>query len=266
MEYIEYYYNHIQQHINYEGRIQSMFSPSLFVERWVKGNYKPVVNCVNFCKEIQFEGDKEELYMLCCYILTVVSEVYFMRLRPTAKEVNDELNKMDEVTSITFTDKEGKSITVKTSSIIKEVMDVVRADGSSTDYETDRLCKVADVSNNVYLQSMFAVELATFINEYFPMKRKKGSMVNTGEQELIMTILYLFELSPAKATNSRFRQLLMYHDAFKPNVIWSALPIDGATRLIPLSYIKWKQYNDSNWLDTEYERLKEEETVTFKSW
>ncbi|WP_455667873.1 hypothetical protein [Phocaeicola sp.] len=230
----------------------------------MQGKYKPVIACDNFCKEIQFQGNKEELYMLCCYILGVVSDIYFFKLRPTAKDVNDELDKMDEVVSVTFTDKTGKSITVNTESIVREVLDAVKADRNDTAYETDKLCKITDVADTTYLQSMFAMELATFINSYFPVKRRKDSLVSVSEQELIMKILYLFKLTPAKATNNRFRQLMMLYKSFKPNVGWAELSMDGIKRVLPLAFIKWKQCNSSNWQTTEYEKNNIGDTVTFK--
>lgn len=264
MDYIEYYYKHIQEFLCIKGHNIYTITPESFVRRWVAGEYKPVICCTDFCKKISFDGDKEELYMLCCYILSVIDECRFVKLRPTAKEVNDELDKLGGVTSVTFTNKEGQSITVNTENIVKKVVDKVRDDKNDTVYETDKICKLNEAANSTYIQCMFAVELSIFINNYFPIKRKKDSLVSTDEQKLIMNILYLFKLAPSVGTNNRFRQLLMFHDSFKPNIHWSDLPIDGERRLLPMTFVKWKQSNAGNWLNVEYEKLKEYDTVTIK--
>ena len=77
---------------------------------------------------------------------------------------------------------------------------------------------------------------------------------------MMLKILHLFKLTPALATRSRFRQLLMLADKFKENLSW----INLQGQLLPVTFIKWKQWNTNNWLEVEYEMLKEGETVTLK--
>lgn len=116
-----------------------------------------------------------------------------------------------------------------------------------------------EVANSTYIQSMFAVELANFLHYYFPVKRKKDSLVSTDEQDMIIKILHLFKLTPYLVVRSRYRQLLMLADRFKENLSW----INLQDQLLPITFIKWKQWNTNNWLEVEYDKLKEGETVSF---
>lgn len=253
MKYIDYYYKEIQYYTIVEGGRCYSVKPDNFATVWLAGNYVPKVDFDTFNKDIEFNGDKEELYMLCCYIIYVIEQHYFIKLRPTLEELN-----ADGLEGITLKYKDGSSFTLNSSSIIK---DVANAIGSSKDgdYKADSICKLDEVANNTYLQSMFTVELANFLHYYFPVKRKKDSLVSTDEQDMIIKILYLFKLTPCLVVRSRYRQLLMQADKFKENISW----IDLEGQLLPVTFIKWKQWNTNNWLEVEYERLKEGETVSF---
>lgn len=259
MEYIDYYYKEIQYYAIVEGDRCYSVKPDKFATVWLAGNYVPTVDFDTFNEQIEFDGDKEELYELCCYIIYVMEQHYFVKLRPTAKEINDEVDKMNEVASITITDKGGKTFTFNTEYAMKNVMDTIRANTTADGYETDKICKLPEVANNTYIQSMFAVELANFLHYYFPVKRKKDSLVSTNEQDMILKILHLFKLTPYLVKRSRFRQLLMVADKFKENLSW----VNLQGQLLPVTFIKWKQWNTNNWLEVEYEMLKEGETVSF---
>lgn len=260
MKYIDYYYKEIQYYTIIEGDRCYSVKPDNFAAVWLAGNYVPKVDFDTFNEQIEFDGDKEELYMLCCYIIYVIEQHYFVKLRPTARDINDELDKMNEVASITITDKGGKTFTFNTEYVIKNVVDAIRANTTADSYEMDKICKLPEVANNTYLQCWFIVELANFLHYYFPVKRKKDSLVSTNEQDMILKILHLFKLTSALATRNRFRQLLMLADKFKENLSW--MNLQG--QLLPVTFIKWRQWNTNNWLEVEYEMLKEGETVTLK--
>lgn len=237
-------------------------NPDNFTAVWFAGKYVPKIDFDSFGKEIVFDGDKEELYMLCCYIIYAIEQNYFVKLRPTARDINDELDKMNEVVCITITDNEGKTFTFNTEYVIKNVVDAIRADTTADSYETDKICKLPEVTNTTFLQSMFTVELANFLHYYFPVRRKKDSLVSTNEQDMILKILFLFKLTPVLATRNRFRQLVMLNDKFKNNISWSDFPFSEEP--LPISFIKWKYHNKTNWQGVEYEPVKVGETVTFK--
>ena len=51
----------------------------------------------------------------------------------------------------------------------------------------------------------------------------------------------------------------MVADKIKENLSW----VNLQGQLLPVTFIKWKQWNTNNWLEVEYEMLKEGETVSF---
>lgn len=159
---------------------------------------------------------------------------------------------------ITLKYKKGSDITLNSGSIIKDVANAIGASRNG-EYKVDSICKLDEVANSTYIQSMFAVELANFLHYYFPVKRKKDSLVSTDEQDMIIKILHLFKLTPYLVVRSRYRQLLMLADRFKENLSW----INLQDQLLPITFIKWKQWNTNNWLEVEYDKLKEGETVSF---
>ena len=169
----------------------------------------------------------------------------------------EELN-ADGLEGITLKYKKGSDITLNSGSIIKDVANAIGASRNG-EYKVDSICKLDEVANNTYLQSMFTVELANFLHYYFPVKRKKDSLVSTDEQDMIIKILHLFKLTPYLVVRSRYRQLLMLADRFKENLSW----INLQDQLLPVTFIKWKQWNTNNWLEVEYDKLKEGETVSF---
>ena len=270
MEYVDFYFKNIQAFIIPKNEIKCfVLDPYTFAYQWFKSGIKPPIDFNSFDKEVKglFSGNVEELYILCFYVYTLINESYFFLLRPTPKNVNDELDKMDNITSITFTDKAGKSFSVKTTTIINKVIEIIRNDNNDTEYETEEgePSKVCDVSNNLYIQSNFVMELANFLNLYFPQKRKKDTLASTAEQKLILTILWLFKLSTALLSDSRFRQLKMSYSKLKLNPNLSLLPFgeNGEMVYAPLSYIKWNQWKDGkiDWESTTLEGLQVGETV-----
>lgn len=253
MKYIDYYYKEIQLYAIIDGGRYYSVNPDNFTAVWWAGKYVPKVDFDTFNEQVEFNGDKEELYMLCCYIIYVIEQHYFVKLRPTLEELN-----ADGLEGITLKYKKGSDITLNGGSIIEDVANAIGASRNG-EYRVDSICKLDEVANNTYLQSMFTVELANFLHYYFPVKRKKDSLVSTDEQDMIIKILHLFKLTPYLVVRSRYRQLLMLADRFKENLSW----INLQDRLLPVTFIKWKQWNTNNWLEVEYDKLKEGETVSF---
>ena len=253
MKYIDYYYKEIQLYAIIDGGRYYSVNPDNFTAVWWAGKYVPKVDFDTFNEQVEFNGDKEELYMLCCYIIYVIEQHYFVKLRPTLEELN-----ADGLEGITLKYKKGSDITLNSGSIIKDVANAIGASRNG-EYKVDSKCKLDEVANSTYIQSMFAVELANFLHYYFPVKRKKDSLVSTDEQDMIIKILHLFKLTPYLVVRSRYRQLLMLADRFKENLSW----INLQDRLLPVTFIKWKQWNTNNWLEVEYDKLKEGETVSF---
>lgn len=253
MEYIDYYYNEIQSYTIIEGKRCYTVWPDNFTAIWSEGDYVPKVDFDTFNEKVEFDGNKKELYMLCCYIIYAIEQHYFVKLRPTLEELN-----VDVLEGITLRFKKGSDITLNSRSIINDVANAIGASRNG-EYKVDSICKLDKVANSTYLQCMFTVELSNFLHYYFPVKRKKDSLVSTDEQDMILKILHLFKLTPYLVQRSRFRQLLMLADKFKENLSW--MNLQGL--LLPVTFIKWKQWNTNNWLEVEYDKLKAGETVSF---
>lgn len=117
MMYIDYYYKEIQPYaIIKGGRCYSM-NPDNFAAVWQKGDYVPKVDFDTFNEQVEFNGDKEELYMLCCYIIYVIEQHYFVKLRPTLEELN-----ADGLEGITLKYKKGSDITLNGVALLKMLL------------------------------------------------------------------------------------------------------------------------------------------------
>ena len=133
MEYIEYYYKEIQYYAIVEGDRCYSVKPDKFATVWLAGNYVPTVDFDTFNEQIEFDGDKEELYELCCYIIYVMEQHYFVKLRPTLEELN-----ADSLEGITLKYKDGSSFTLNSSSIIKDVTNAIGA-SKNGEYKVDSI-------------------------------------------------------------------------------------------------------------------------------
>lgn len=266
MEYVDHYYRSYRP-LNKDDKLYTI-TPEMFRSILLDKKIVPVVAYDEFEKELsgKFEGSLESLYHLSFYIYILATDIHFGLLKPTARELNDVLDEMDDISEVIFIDKKGKSVSINTNSIINKVIESIKADDNASLYEYDKLIKIEDISNNEYIQSHFAMELAYFINEYFPKFRKRGALVSPDEQKLILHILNLFKLAPTVASGSRFRQLKMYDDKIRREEHYSLLPInDNYRQLVRLSFIKWKQWKDGkiNWLSVALDRMKEGDIVSF---
>lgn len=268
MNFLDFFYECIQGYTNIDrGTKYYELTPDLFINKWASNTIKPTVSYDDFESSLKelFPDDLESLYVLCFYIYTLVCNTFFLKLRPTAKEINDELDKMDEIAGVTFTNKAGKSLCVNTTYLIEEIMKTVRGDDRSNEYETDEFVKIDQISNNLYLQSNFVMNLVFFFNKYYPIKRKKDSLVSVDEQKLILKILYLFKLSPVEVTNSRFRQFKMCFDRFKFCNQLVSLPQreNGQCEYHTVAMLKWKQWKDGkiDFLSSDIEPLSDGSSV-----
>lgn len=71
MKYIDYYYKEIQLYAIIDGGRYYSVNPDNFTAVWWAEKYVPKVDFDTFNEQVEFNGDKEELYMLCCHILYI---------------------------------------------------------------------------------------------------------------------------------------------------------------------------------------------------
>lgn len=235
-------------------------TPQLFVnpdfDRWIKDE-----DLESLHKQIKENGMKLcplNFYTLCQYILTIIKEQYLILLKPT---IADTLSELDEVESITFKTKKGKTITTSNTELLKMVMANIK-EGEANTYERAKFVKIDEIADNILIQSSFTYYVALFLKEYFKdyPRRNNCCMVSALEQKLILYMLSFFELAPYPLTDSRFRQFISYYNKHRSRVTLSILPEVG---IVPMEFIKYKDWKGKSIKLDQLDPLKEGETVRF---
>ena len=186
-----------------------------------------------------------------------------MLLKPT---INDTIEELSDVKSITFTNADGKEVKADNVELIKMVVDNIKA-GDTNAYEIDRIARVdklGGLMDKALLQSSFIYYVALFLGSYFKdyPRRANCCMVSATEQKLILYMLYFFGLAPAPLTDSRFRQLVKYYKEHRSRVSLSNLPNVG---VIPLEVIKYKDWKDGIKLNKLKYPVNKGDTIIFSS-
>lgn len=132
---------------------------------------------------------------------------YVFLLKPTIQET---LSALGEVSKITFTHKDGTTVESSSETLIKEIRNALEANKEcdAHTYQVEKIVTWDKVANNSVMQSYFVHDLSVFLNQYFPVKRKKDAQVSTKEVELILYLMKLFGLSKEELTNKRYWQLM----------------------------------------------------------
>lgn len=261
--FIWYYYKNLQIRYTVKGEIEHKveagdpisYFQRRFPEQEDEIDYQiSVIQKLAGNKELDAIQDKLEekgiqccmlnMYVLCDYLKFLARNRIFLLLKP---QVKDTLAEIKDLASITFTNKDGSTTTNNNDRLMKIVLDTIKEKQEELDkmYEVDRLVKWNKIANNEIMQAIFVHDLTYFLHSYFPIKRKKGSLITTEEQELIRFFLYLFELSPAKVSASRYRQLVSIYNEIDvmptANIIQdSKNDREGVFLFDYLSYNQWK--------------------------
>ena len=224
-------------------------------EKWA--NDKNLDKLHNILTDSGMELCPVNFYTLCQYILAIIKEQYLILLKPT---ITDTLEELSEIESITFKTKEGKSVTTNNTNIIKMVSDSIHT-LPSEQYEKDKVIKIDEITNNIVIQSSFVYYLADFLGKYFKdyPRRSNCCMVSAKEQDLILYLLYYFDLAPVPLTNSRFRQLISYYKSHRSKI---SLLKNREGEIIPVQFIKYKDWKKGTIDFDNIEELKEGETVS----
>jgi len=230
--YCEYFSKNIQRKtvIEGEGVVFDGLSLEDFEKTWIEEGVKNMTQFQTFSELIckQEKGlnrigvllDIPQLYKLCVFINTIVRERLLILFRPTIK---DTLSELAETHELSFGGCDGKKVTSRNTKLIDIVINALKsnAEADINYYEVERIVKIDEVANNIFMQSKFVFLLATFFKNYFPdaKRRKNCCLVSQKEQELILRILSFFNLAPKnyKLTESRYRQLIIYAKNMIPN-------------------------------------------------
>lgn len=234
---------------------QELFTTPEF-DKWLKDDTLDQLH-----REIISKGMKLcslNFFTFCQYILNHIKEQYFVLLKPT---IADTLAELNDVKAITFTNADGKAIKTSNKKLIKLVLDSVKDDGA-TEYEREKIVRLDEITDKVLIQSSFTYYVALFLKEYFKdyPRRANCCMVSATEQQLILYMLYFFGLAPAPLTDSRFRQLISHYHKHRDRVSYSNLPEIG---IVPMEFIKYKDWKSGNINLDKIESLKEGDTVKF---
>lgn len=179
------------------------------------------------------------LYGLCIYIKEIIDRRYCIILKPSVKEVLNEIGNSENVSELTITMRNGNKITTSYSGIIDLLVSSLTNSKDET-FGIDRLEKKVDVYTREYAQVEFVRYISRFFHDYFNIKRRKNSYLSKEEQELIRYLLCFFKFSPEIITDSRFRQLMTSTFSCPEHLQFLNLPgIFESNLAIPLEYVTY---------------------------
>ena len=157
---------------------------------------------------------------LCLFIDKIVHRKLVVKLKPT---IADTIGEIHDLESVTFTNKDGKSTTTSNKALIEQIKSALKLEDKES-YEVDCIADRQDVFTKELLQIEFFYYLSTFLNKYFPIKRR--GLLTSAEMKMCGYFLKWFGLSAEVVTESRLRQYRMKFDHVDVGSI-SVLPING---------------------------------------
>ena len=195
---------------------------------------------------------------LCLFIDKIVHRKLVVKLKPTIADTLEEIHDLD---SVTFTNKDGKSTTTRNKALLEQITGALKQE-DKVSYEVDCIADRQDVFTKELLQIEFFYYLSTFLNNYFPIKRR--GLLTSAEMKMCGYFLKWFGLSAEVVTESRLRQFRMKFDHVSVGSI-SVLPINGKDVKVQWEFVKYKDWKDGkiNPLKKEIEPLKTGEPIYF---
>ena len=174
---------------------------------------------------------------LCLFIDKIVHRKLVVKLKPT---IADTIGEIHDLESVTFTNKDGKSTTTSNKALIEQIKSALKLEGKES-YEVDCIADRQDVFTKELLQIEFFYYLSTFLNKYFPIKRR--GLLTSAEMKMCGYFLKWFGLSAEVVTESRLRQYRMKFDYVDVGSI-SVLPINGKDIKVQWEFVKYKDWKD----------------------
>lgn len=174
---------------------------------------------------------------LCMFIDKIVHRKLVVLLKPTIADTIEEIQELD---SITFTNKNGKSTTTRNKALIEQVKTALKPE-DKTEYEVERIANRQEVFTKELMQIEFFYYLSTFFQKYFPIKRR--GLLTPAEMKMCGYFLKWFGLSAEVVTDSRLRQFRMKFDQVSVGGI-SIMPINGEDVPIQWEFVKYKDWKN----------------------
>lgn len=261
--YVRYFYEKIQDKNIDNGfvYVDGCLTPVIYCKKFVQDTDKERVNkkmkslegfisdstCYDFQNKIYDKYNVHinwiALYGLCIYIKEIIDRRYCIILKPSIKEILNEISNSEGVNEITITMKNGKKISTSYSGIIENLVNSLKNSEDET-YGIDRMEKKVDVYTKEYAQVEFVRYISRFFHDYFNVKRRQNSYLSNEEQELIRYLLYFFSFSPEIITDSRLRQLMTSKYSCPKHLQFLNLPgIFESNLAIHLEYLTYTDIN-----------------------
>ncbi|MDY6261778.1 MAG: hypothetical protein SPL31_06690 [Succinivibrio sp.] len=195
---------------------------------------------------------------LCMFIDKIVHRKLIVLLKPTIADTIEEIQDLD---SITFTNKNGKSTTTRNKALIEQVKTAIKPK-EEIEYEVERIADRQEVFTKELMQIEFFYYLSSFFQKFFPIKRR--GLLTPAEMKMCGYFLKWFGLSAEVVTESRLRQFRMKFDVVNIGNI-SMLPINGEDVPFQWEFVKYKDWKNGkiNPLKHETEHLQEGDSIIF---
>ena len=174
---------------------------------------------------------------LCLFIDKIVHRKLVVLLKPTIADTIEEINDLE---SVTFTNKSGKSTTTRNRALIEQVKAALKQEGKVV-YEVERIADRQEVFTKELMQIEFFFYLSTFLQKYFHIKRR--GLLTPAEMKMCGYFLKWFGLSAEVVTESRLRQFRMKFDQVSVGSV-SILPINGKDVKVQWEFIKYKDWKE----------------------
>ena len=205
--------------------------------------------------KLKIQLDMTNFFMLCVFINEFIREHYLILLKKSTK---DSIEELGEITEITFTNKEGETVTTNCTKLIQAIMSAstepLKTEGNVMETEiVGRYDKLSNIVEANVLQSKFAYYVASFLKNAFPnanrSHRGKQGFISPIEQKLILRLMSYFGLAPKEytLTTDRFRKLMESYNKLSFPIQYADMPVFG---IVPITYIKYEDWkNKINWFD-----------------
>lgn len=209
--------------------------------------------------KLKIQLDMANFFVLCIFINEFIREHYLVLLKKPTKDAIEELG---EIKEITFTNKEGKTVTTNCPKLINAIMSAstepLESEGKVMETETmGRYDKLNNIVEANVLQSKFAYYVASFLKNAFPnanrSHRGKQGFISPIEQKLILRLMSYFGLAPKgyTLTTDRFRKLMESYKKLNFPIQYADMSV---FKIVPITYIKYEDWkNKINWFDPNLE-------------
>lgn len=195
---------------------------------------------------------------LCLFIDKIVHRKLVVLLKPTIKDTIREINDLE---SVTFTNKDGKSTTTRNKALINQLKGALNPEGEYI-YEVERIADRQEVFTKELLQIEFFYYLSSFFQKFYTIKRR--GLLTPEEMKMCGFFLKWFGLSAEVVSDSRLRQFRMKFNQVNVGNI-SVFSINGKNVKVQWNFIKYKDWKNGtiNPLKHDIEPLMEGESIVF---